>query len=148
MSANETVEDVAERIANAICRDVQADDMPHVWTGLDAQDVDQIPEGMDVEKVEALVRERCLAAWNPATKQPATVFRSINLTAEEMALLDDGRKWWDSDSDCWLGGHISSDWQSSPEPCNLDLAVDGETHDNWTAVHLLPESIRQRLINA
>ena len=47
-----TAKEIGTQIGNAIARDVLADDMPRTWTGLDAQDGDQIPEGMDRDEVE------------------------------------------------------------------------------------------------
>ena len=47
-----TTREIGERIGRAIARDVLAEDMPHTWSGLDAQDGDQIPDGMSVEEVE------------------------------------------------------------------------------------------------
>jgi hypothetical protein len=53
MNANETTKDVGTRIGLAIARDVLAEGMPRHWTGLEPQDVDQLPEGMDHEEVKA-----------------------------------------------------------------------------------------------
>ena len=56
----ETVLSVGTRIGRAIARDVIAEDMPREWTGLDPQDADQIPEGMDAGAVEAVARRAYL----------------------------------------------------------------------------------------
>lgn len=39
---NENATQIGQRIGQAIARDVLADDMPREWTGLDAQDGDQL----------------------------------------------------------------------------------------------------------
>lgn len=43
-ATRETIEQVGTRIGKAIARDAIADDMNRQWTGLDDQDVDQIPD--------------------------------------------------------------------------------------------------------
>ena len=58
----ETAVTIGTRIGRAIARDVIADNMPREWTGLDPQDVDQIPEGMDAGAVEAVARRVYLEA--------------------------------------------------------------------------------------
>jgi 3-hydroxyisobutyrate dehydrogenase-like beta-hydroxyacid dehydrogenase len=55
-----TVEEVGEFIGRAMARDVKRNGYPVEWTGLDPQDADQIPEGMDAAAVEA-VAERVYA---------------------------------------------------------------------------------------
>lgn len=50
----ETVESIGTRIGNAIAKAVVAENMDRDWTGLEAEDVDQIPEGMDRDAVEAV----------------------------------------------------------------------------------------------
>ena len=62
MTKTETIVTVGTRIGMAIARDVLAEDMPREWTGLDPQDADQIPEGMDAGAVEAVARRVYLAA--------------------------------------------------------------------------------------
>lgn len=58
----ETIWTVGARIGAAIARDVRAEDMPREWTGLDPQDADQIPEGMDAGEVEDIARRFYLRA--------------------------------------------------------------------------------------
>lgn len=43
-----------ERIGKAIARDVKSDQLPTEWTGLDAMDADQIPDGCDRDEVERI----------------------------------------------------------------------------------------------
>jgi hypothetical protein len=52
-----TTQEIGTRIGKAIARDVIAEDMPREWTGLDPQDADQIPDGMDRDAVEAVAKE-------------------------------------------------------------------------------------------
>jgi hypothetical protein len=52
----ETAETIGRAIGRAIARDVVAEDMPRVWTGLDPQDHDRIPEGTGPATVEAAAR--------------------------------------------------------------------------------------------
>ena len=61
-TTTETIVTVGTRIGMAIARDVLAEDMPRDWTGLDPQDADQIPEGMDTGAVEAVARRVYLRA--------------------------------------------------------------------------------------
>lgn len=56
-TATETLESVARKIGSAMARDTIADNLSREWTGLTAEDVDQIPEGMDVEEVERLAQD-------------------------------------------------------------------------------------------
>jgi hypothetical protein len=49
---NETVESVGTRLGNAIAQTVISEDLDREWTGLEAQDVDLIPAGMDRDAVE------------------------------------------------------------------------------------------------
>jgi hypothetical protein len=49
-------------IGRAMARDVLADHMPREWTGLDPQDADRIPEGMDFDAVEAAAKAAYLGA--------------------------------------------------------------------------------------
>lgn len=49
--------EIGTKIGKAIARDVIADGLPREWTGLDPQDADQIPEGVDVAEVERIARE-------------------------------------------------------------------------------------------
>ncbi len=45
------------KIGRAIAQNVLAENMPLNWTGLDPQDVDQIPEGVDRELVERVAED-------------------------------------------------------------------------------------------
>lgn len=77
------------------------------------------------------------------------MYSSIRLTEAEMALLDDGQKWYDPGDACDLGGEIPADAEEDSRKrleWSLDLCVDGKTHDNWIAWHQLPESLRERLL--
>jgi hypothetical protein len=69
MTAN-TEQAVGQRIGRAIARDVITEGMPREWTGLDAQDAEQIPAGLDREQVERAARaayaEAMAAAERPA----------------------------------------------------------------------------------
>ena len=56
MTTTETPKSVGGRIGRAIVRDVIADGMPRRWTGMDAQDQDQVPAGMDLETVAMYAR--------------------------------------------------------------------------------------------
>lgn len=56
-TATETIESVGRRIGQAMAKDTIADLLPTEWTGLTAEDVDQIPAGMDVEEVERVARD-------------------------------------------------------------------------------------------
>lgn len=62
-----TAQEIGTKIGKAIARDVLAEDMPRKWTGLDAQDVDQIPEGMDHAEVERFAEAAYGAAIGAAT---------------------------------------------------------------------------------
>jgi hypothetical protein len=59
-TTNETT--IGERIGEAMARDVIADGMSQEWTGLDPQDADQIPAGMDLDAVERIARDAYLRA--------------------------------------------------------------------------------------
>jgi hypothetical protein len=56
-ATNQTLESVGRRIGRAIAQDVIAHDMPREWTGLDAQDAEQIPDGMDQDEVERIAKD-------------------------------------------------------------------------------------------
>jgi hypothetical protein len=60
----QTVESVGRRIGRAIAQDVIAQGMPRNWTGLDAQDAEQIPDGMDHDAVEAVAKREYLIRVN------------------------------------------------------------------------------------
>ena len=60
---------VGRRIGRAMARDVLAESMPREWTGLDPQDADQIPAGIDVAAVEGTTS--CTA--EPLTDMMSTV---------------------------------------------------------------------------
>ena len=66
---HETPEQVGVRIGRAIARDVIAEAGAREWSGLDPQDADQIPEGMELAAVEATAKAAYLAAVDPC---PAT----------------------------------------------------------------------------
>lgn len=53
---------VGTRIGHAIATDVIAEGMSKEWTGLDPQDVDQIPDGMDANAVECVARQAFMDA--------------------------------------------------------------------------------------
>lgn len=57
-----TAKQIGTQIGKAIARDTIADSMPHVWTGIDPQDADQIPKGMDINEVEQHAKEAFLDA--------------------------------------------------------------------------------------
>lgn len=44
-----TAESIGREIGRAIARDVVAAGMPREWTGLDPQDADRIPPGIDID---------------------------------------------------------------------------------------------------
>ena len=53
-----TTQEIGTFIGRAIARDVLADsDLPWEWTGIDPQDADQIPEGIDREEVERIAEQ-------------------------------------------------------------------------------------------
>ena len=52
-----TIEEIGTQLGKAIARDAMADDMPIQWTGLDAQDGDHIPSGMDCDAVESIAKD-------------------------------------------------------------------------------------------
>lgn len=55
MTINETAQTIGERIGKAIARDTKANpEYPREWTGIEAQDADQIPDGIDRKEVEAV----------------------------------------------------------------------------------------------
>lgn len=56
MNRNQTESQVGQRIGRAIARDVLAWNWPCEWTGIDPQDGDQIPEGMDFDRVQEFAR--------------------------------------------------------------------------------------------
>lgn len=60
-TAQSAIEQIGRRIGEAMARDVLAEHMPREWTRLDAQDGDQIPEGMDFDAVEAAAERAYLA---------------------------------------------------------------------------------------
>ena len=62
---HETPEQVGRAIGRAIDRVVIAEGMTREWSGLDPQDADQIPEGMDLAAVEAAAKAAYLAAIDP-----------------------------------------------------------------------------------
>lgn len=62
MNATEQATEIGTKIGQAIARDVLAEGMPREWTGLDAQDADQIPEGVDHDAVEAAAENAYLEA--------------------------------------------------------------------------------------
>lgn len=62
----ETIETVGKRIGRAMAQSVLSEDMPREWTGLDPQDADQIPEGMDRDAVETVAEAEYLAAIEEA----------------------------------------------------------------------------------
>jgi hypothetical protein len=51
MAMTKTPEQVGRFIGLSIAADVIREGMPREWTGLDAQDGDQIPDGMDHDEV-------------------------------------------------------------------------------------------------
>lgn len=51
-----TVEAVGEFVGRAMARDVKRNGYPTEWTGLDPQDADQIPAGMDADAVEEVAK--------------------------------------------------------------------------------------------
>jgi hypothetical protein len=57
-----TTQELGRRIGKAIARDVLADNLDRTWTGLDAQDADQIPEGMDRDEIEEAAKAAYLEA--------------------------------------------------------------------------------------
>jgi hypothetical protein len=65
---------------------------------------------------------------------------SILLTEAEMQTLDDGQGWYKPGDEVWLGGRIGG-----PNDCDLDLCVNGKTHDNWITLNNLPPMISARL---
>lgn len=60
-TAQSEIERVGKFIGEAIAKDVVAEGMPREWTGLDPQDVDQIPDGMDHDAVERVAERAYLA---------------------------------------------------------------------------------------
>jgi len=58
----QTIEEIGTQLGMAIARDVIADGMDTQWTGLDAQDGDHIPPGMDRDAVEDVAKVTYLAA--------------------------------------------------------------------------------------
>jgi hypothetical protein len=56
-----TATEIGMKIGKGIARDVIADGLPREWTGLDPQDADLIPEGMDSDEVERIAEEVYLA---------------------------------------------------------------------------------------
>lgn len=79
---------VGTRIGLAIARDVIADDLPREWTGLDAQDVDMIPDGVDHGEVEAAARDAYLDRIELAAMVDVLVDRGIRFAgncAEDVA---------------------------------------------------------------
>jgi hypothetical protein len=71
-----------------------------------------------------------------------TTFRTTVLTAREMHLLDDGQGWFAEGDECYLACDVSNPHKR----VNVDLCVNGRTHDNWTTLHDLPASIQERLL--
>ncbi|MFW6024036.1 MAG: hypothetical protein ACOC8P_00265 [Dichotomicrobium sp.] len=63
-----TEDECGRRIGAAIAKDVLADDMPRTWTGLDPQDADQIPDGLDYEAVEEAARVEYLRILSEDTR--------------------------------------------------------------------------------
>jgi hypothetical protein len=61
-------ETIGGQIGRAIARDALADGMPREWTGLDPQDADQIPDGLDQDEVEEYAR-RAYATAIDATER-------------------------------------------------------------------------------
>lgn len=62
-----TTQEIGRRIGQAIARDTIADDLPREWTGLEAQDGDQIPlwattEADAMEEIEAAAKAAYLEA--------------------------------------------------------------------------------------
>ena len=59
---------LGKKIGNAIARDVLASDIPRTWTGLDAQDGDQLtaagitPDSPEWEQAETAARDAFLVA--------------------------------------------------------------------------------------
>jgi hypothetical protein len=51
-----TIKEIGTQLGMAIARDVIAEGMDIQWTGLDAQDGDNIPPGMDRDAVEAVAK--------------------------------------------------------------------------------------------
>jgi hypothetical protein len=61
-ATTETAEQIGQRIGRAMARDVIAEGMPRDWTGLDPQDADQIPAGVDHDPIEAAAKAAYLTA--------------------------------------------------------------------------------------
>jgi hypothetical protein len=74
MNATPTAAEIsaAERIANAMARDVLAEGMPFEWTGLDPQDADQIPDGCRLDVVESIARDKYNAVADATKFKPFT----------------------------------------------------------------------------
>jgi hypothetical protein len=86
MATNMTAEQVGKRIGRAMARDVLAEDMPREWTGLDAQDIDQIPGGIDFDEVEAAAQKEYALIIRDASKRCA----SLDANGIEGCVLDSG----------------------------------------------------------
>lgn len=71
-------------------------------------------------------------------------FAKIDLTINELELLDDGQEWWNDGDDVSLGGYLPEDEDDNPA---FALAVNGEENDSWASWADLPPDIQERLTN-
>jgi hypothetical protein len=105
-TATETIESVGRRIGQAMAKDTIADNLPREWTGLTAEDVDQIPGGMDHDEVERLAQD---------------AYDAIELAEVTAVLLSHG--------EMFHGGtpaDIAQDW--------IDHDFDADEVDSWCEV--------------
>lgn len=73
MTTLETARKIGLKIGKAIARDVLADDMPRTWTGLDAQDGDQLTAaGIEPNTIE----------WDEAEDAARQAYAAVMLTSE------------------------------------------------------------------
>jgi hypothetical protein len=95
-----TIEEIGTQLGMAIARDVIADGMDTQWTGLDAQDGDHIPPGMDRDAVEAVAKvaywdaisehqaEAAVEQFNFCTDSESGTITARDFTLARMALKD------------------------------------------------------------
>lgn len=69
------------------------------------------------------------------------MFKSVILSARDLARLDDGQEWWVAGDEVILGGYLPDEDNESPE---FQLSVNGETHDNWIRWSQMPSWLKQK----
>lgn len=70
-------------------------------------------------------------------------YKTVTLTEDEMAALDDGQGWYEAGDTVVLGGYVGGAQRTAHQ---LQMEVGGQVHDNWTTFDELPAALQARML--